>query len=160
MEVWKKIFQPAVSWMFWLKTCGMNECGWRHAEQSWSSRRKKSKRNKAPPVLITEIEGTLNGFVKGNFKYFASKTILPWKVFFRSSKVVMSFQRHLIAFVTLISTRGKTYVQFERHYCTDICRVKFLKTLPHFSQQDFLFKRDDDEDCGKSKIFVSDMSWL
>lgn len=117
----EKIFQPAVSWMFWLKTCGMNECRWRHAEQSWSSRRKKSKRKKAPPVLITEIEGTLNGFVKGNFKYFASKTILPWKVFFRSSKVVMSFQRHLIAFVTFISTRGKTYVQFERHYCTNIC---------------------------------------
>lgn len=70
IEVWKKIFQPAVSWMVWLKTCGMNECGWHHAEQSWSSRRKKSKRNKAPPVLITEIEGTLNGFVKGNFKLF------------------------------------------------------------------------------------------
>lgn len=70
IEVWKKIFQPAVSWMFWLKTCGMNECGWHHAEQSWSSRRKKSKRKKAPPVVITEIEGTLNGFVKGNFKLF------------------------------------------------------------------------------------------
>lgn len=69
----------------------------------------------------------------------------------------MSFQRHLIAFVTLISTRGKTYVQFERHYCTDICRVKFLKTLPHFSQQDFLFKRDDDEDWKIINIFKRDV---
>lgn len=110
------------------------------------------------PFLSQKQREHLTVLLRAILNYFASKTILPWKVFFRSSKVIMSFQRHLIAFVTLISTRGKTYVQFERHYCTDICRVKFLKTLPHFSQQDFLLKRDDDEDCGKSQIFLSDMS--
>ena len=123
----EKNFQPAVSWMVWLKTCGMNECGWHHAEQSWSSRRKKSKRNKAPPVLITEIEGTLNGFVTGNFKLFRLRNHFTMESFLQ---IIRSSNEFSATFNRLCNVNFDTW--------KNLCSV--WTTLLHWHLQSQIFK--------------------